>query len=699
MTILPSNLSRVPNILSARITLQNISRTNVDLLTTQSQISTGRDILRPSDDIVRAAGIATIDDRLERSTQVSRNLTNATSSLNLLDDVFNESNDLALQAKSIASSQLNFTSSATERAGQSIVVDQLLQSLFNIANRSSVSGYLLGGSRTDTQPVQDFGNGFRYVGQGTGITTDLGLASSVPITMGSGNPVTAHSARLRGSVDLNPTLTNTTRLADLAGARSLGVSPGAIEFSFNGGPRTSLDLTGADSLRDVTARITAGLRKYETDNGVTILGPAGVSVGGTSGGAININVAPGSSPTPATLQFYDIGSGVTAQDLGLAPPAGTTAPTPVVFSALNRLGNDINPKLTLRTPVSALTGVTGALGSIRINNAGKYAVIDLSGAQNIGDIKNLIETTNLGVRVQINDKGTGIDVLNDVASASATSLSIEEVSGSNLTATRLGIRSLAADTSLADLNFGRGVQVVDGIKSPTTGLPDPTLNADFQITLGDAANTVLSIDLRPQDVATVQTVIDRINSVAGPQLTAAGLNPTDFVVGLTDGTNGITLQQNTSFANSIRITSINNSPAAEQLGLTTGTYDATNKRLIAQDTATVRVDSLFTHLSDLKAALASNNTRGIQLAGEDIEKSIGLLAETRGLVGGLARRVDQASEREDARRTLDEQVRSDLRDTDFTKAASRFTLLQTQLEAGLRVASSTQQLSLLNFLG
>ena len=67
------------------------------------------------------------------------------------------------------------------------------------------------------------------------------------------------------------------------------------------------------------------------------------------------------------------------------------------------------------------------------------------------------------------------------------------------------------------------MSVVDGVTDPTTGLVDPALNTDFRITLGDAASTRLDIDLRPQDMTDVQSLISRINSQAAPQLAAAGL--------------------------------------------------------------------------------------------------------------------------------------------------------------------------------
>jgi len=82
-----------------------------------------------------------------------------------------------------------------------------------------------------------------------------------------------------------------------------------------------------------------------------------------------------------------------------------------------------------------------------------------------------------------------------------------------------------------------------------------------------------------------------------------------------------------------------------------------------------------------------------------VEASIDRIAETRGVVGGHGQRVDAATQRETDRSQLDETIRSQLRDVDFTEAASRFSLLQTQLEAGLRTTAMASQRSLLDFLG
>jgi flagellin-like hook-associated protein FlgL len=339
------------------------------------------------------------------------------------------------------------------------------------------------------------------------------------------------------------------------------------------------------------------------------------------------------------------------------------------------------------------------LGSFKLSNLGRSATIDLSGAQTIEDLKNIIEGANLGVRVSINASGKGIDVLNEVAGSQAQAMSIEEVAGNNLTATRLGIRSLSGDTNLSDFNFGRGVVINDGVLNPTTGLADPSLDSDLRITLGDAAGTTIDIDLRPSDLTNVQSLLSAINSQAATQLAAAGLPSTAFTAGLSDAGNGIVFQQDSSFPNAPSVSALNGSPAAENLGLLNGRFDPASATLTGEDRAKVRVDNLFSNLIDLRESLLTNNSRGITFAGEGLDKLMSSLAEVRGLVGGYAQRVDAATTRVEDRAIVDESIRSGLRDLDFAAAATKLQLLQTQQTAGLQVAAQMNQYSLLDFLG
>lgn len=682
-------VDRISNLMTSRLSLGNISRTNRALFETQQQVSTGKAIQRPSDHIVKAATIAALNDRLQRAEQLTRNLNHADSALAGVETTLNEANQVALQAKGIASTQINATSSATERAGQASVVDGLLRGLFNIANTTGVAGYVMGGSQGASQPVESFLGGYRYLSTGNGVVTDLDSATAVPLTLGGSNPVIRNQAATRTPVNLDPHLTSDTRLSDLRGARGLGVTLGVITFQVDGGDTQRIDLAGSDTAEDVRARIENSLRAYEQETGTTVLGSNGVTIG-DDGFVFDLA---GTGGTPA-LEFAEIGTGVTARDLGLAStPAAALTPT-------SNQGAGVGPRLTWRTPVNAMGALLGggSLSTLRISNAGKSAIVDLSDAQTLQDIRNKIHASNLGVRVEISPEGDGISVTNEVSSGSANSLSISEVGGGD-TATRLGIRTFNAQTRIADMNFGKGVGIVHGVINPSSTVEDPELNKDFEIRLGDTAGTVISIDLRPEDMVTVQTVLDRINSQAAEQLTAAGLPTTSLTAGLAGDGNGLTLSQSSTFTNPLTVTARNNSSAAEHLGLSGATYDSANAQLIGQDRAKVRVDSMFSDLIDLREALMQNNISGISFAGEKLESTIGHVAELRGIVGGHAQRVEAALSRASEQTLVDTTIRSELQDVDFAQAASRFSLLQVQLEAGLRTTALAGQRTLLDFLG
>lgn len=684
MSIIPSNIGRVPNLLVSQLALGNINRTSLSLLTVQDQLATGIAVSRYSDDAVKAALIATLDDRLDRAAQVRRNLSHATSSLSTLESVLAEAGDLANDAKSIAMEQMNFGSSSAERAGQAAVIDQILTSLFNVARRRGEQGYALGGAASRTPPVEEFLGGYRFRTHGGGLTTDIPLAAGIPITLSARSALGNAGGVVRGATDLDPSLTADTRLVDLNGARGLGVALGRIALSFDNGPLVEVDLTGSDSVRDVLARLEAAIRAEETRGGSAILGPGGVSV---EGGAISIDVLPG-SPEPA-LRFFEVGSGTTARDLGLAADDGTGS---VQFTATSPSGLDTGPRLTMRSRIDSLEGLGGALGAIRLGSMGRSIVVDLSGAETLEDIRNLIEGAGLGLRVAVNEAGTGIDIINEVAGPRGAGLSIEEVSGNGGTASRLGIRTFAPSTLISAFNDGRGVEIRHGD-------PDPERNVDFAITLGNTAGTTIDIDLRPEDMVNVGTLLARIESQIADGLVAAGLPSSALVVGLSAIGNGIVFTQDTGFTGPLGFNARNGSPAAEQLGLLTGTWEPSSATFTSEDRAKVRVSNLFTHLIDLRDALRNNDTRGIGLAGEDLDSAIARLAENRGVVGSYARRVEKADVFEQDRAVLDERTRSMLRDTDFVQAATRMSLLQTQLQAAMRTSALGQSITLLDFLG
>src|SRR4029450_6512705 len=152
----------------------------------------------------------------------------------------------------------------------------------------------------------------------------------------------------------------------------------------------------------------------------------------------------------------------------------------------------------------------------------------------VQDIMNAVAGLNIGLRVEIAESG---DHLNFVNELSGGQMSIGEVAGGT-TAADLGVRSLNGSTLLADFNDGLGVQIKTGGVNPVTGLPDPTMDVDFNITLKDGT----SFDVDLENVTTVQDVLDQINAAA----VGAGVAvPGTFNAALATDGNGIELTATT----------------------------------------------------------------------------------------------------------------------------------------------------------
>lgn len=679
MSSIPANLSRSPSLLIQGVQLQNITRTNIGLFEAQAQLSTGRALLRPSDNPVAAVTVATLDDSIERSEQRLRNIDFADTNLALIETGLAEGNDLLLEAKSIASEQVNLGSSSIERSNQAQVINSLIDGLLEQTNRTAVGNYLFGGSRITSQPFEAFGTGIVYTGEFDRLTTDLALGRSVPVTL-NGIEAIGQAGRVNGTVDLDPDLALGTPLDDLNGARGLGIARGIVQLNIAGAPEPiDVDLTSADTAEDVVTRLNAAIRQYENISGTAVLDTGGI---GVTGERLTIDVAAGQS-----LSFVDIGRGTAARDLGLTNDAG------LVFDATNAGGEDVGPKLTMRTEIASLAGLAGPLGTIEIANGGRRVEVDLSGAQTIEDIKNQIETAGTGVRVMLNAAGTGIDIINLVSAPPGDGLSIAATGDGSATADLLGIRTLTSTTRADRLNDGRGISIATGGVNPETGAADPTLDVDFNIEIGDGRS--IAVNLRPEDVQTVGGIIARINSEAQSQ----GVAPAEFSASIGTGSQGIVLAQDAGFTGPITTRQANNSQALFDLGLGTGTYDAASATFAGEDRAQVVTDTAFTRLIQLREALLADDTTGITLAGEKLEGVIDGVAQTRGLIGSFGQRLDTARRREEDANLLEQSMRSELRDLDFAEAATRLTQLQNQLEAALRSTSTASQLNLLDFLG
>jgi flagellar hook-associated protein 3 FlgL len=301
-----------------------------------------------------------------------------------------------------------------------------------------------------------------------------------------------------------------------------------------------------------------------------------------------------------------------------------------------------------------------------ITNGLTTKTIDLSGATTVEDMLNTINGSGAAVRAEINDAGTGINILNPTQ---GTNMMIAENGGT--TASDLGVRSFTNTTPLSELNFGKGVRTVDG--------------NDVQIT--DGAGISFQVDLT--GLNTVQNVLDAIN-------TAAGTAGAGITAGFATNGNGITLTDTSGGGGTPSVTALNFSNAAADLGLT---QPASGGVITGTDVDPVEPNGIFSHLAALRDALQGNNQAAITAAAAGLKDDYDRVVQIRGETGARVQEIESRQQRLDDQNLATKSLLSSLEDVDFTDAIARFQTLQTALQASLQTSAKVLNLSLLDFLG
>lgn len=648
--------SRVPTLLSGRLMGGSIAQTQREMLDLQLGFASGTRLQRGSDDPRATRAIQLLQSSMDRRDQRLNAISWGEAVLGRVDTSLSSLTDLVTEARALGVGQSDDSADADSRAAQAVVVSSMIDQLFAEANAEWQGLHIFAGQNGGQRPFASFLGGVRYLGSGIGLVNDNGLG--LPITLSGDEAFGAVSARVAGQVDLNPSLSNGVYLEDLGGVDGEGVTGGMVALTV-GANTTEIDLSGAATVGEVLDRLQA-----ELDN----IAPG--STVSTDGSRFSFTVA-GADDLMVVGVAGDVGSGLGLEGTFVAGATTT--------------GGDTQPKLLSRTRIADLEGLSGPLGSIRLENGGNVQTIDLSGAETIGDLQNLIDSADLGIRLEVEQDGT-LSMFNEV---SGTWMSVGEDGGD--TATLLGLRSMGLDTPLSVFNDGDGVPIRSGSVDPETGLPNSAADIDFTISLADGRS--FEVDLA--GIETVGDVLAALRAAAGAATPPIG--PAEFTAELATTGNGIVLTDNSGgVTGTFTVTPANGSRAAQALGLLA---PVSGNVISGEDRSMVAVESLFTHLKALENALLQNDNWSIERAAIDLQDDLDRLIDVRGAAGARGDRLLLAKDRESELSIMEASLLGEARDLDLTDAALQLTNLEQQLQATLAVTARMQQLTLLNWLG
>jgi flagellar hook-associated protein 3 FlgL len=647
MTLIPITTGRIPNSLMASQAANNINSVEDQLNQVEQEIETGQQLSTPGQNPTATAIVLPLQQQLAAQTQYQANLTTDQSFLQNTDTALQTVSTGVSQANSLLLSGIGDTSTPTDNQALASQVSTIIQSLVNTANTTFDGQYLFGGSNTQTAPFQMLASGaVLYNGNQASINSNV---ASGLVTPNNVDGITAFGAISTpvGS-DVDPALTQQTSLSGLNNGQ--GVEAGSIQVTVNTGtPVTeTVDLSHAKTISDVEQLIENAFPP----------GTLNVSiVSGVPQDALQI------TPSSGTVAVSDIGGGQTAADLGIASAAAATI-----------TGTNLNPQLTLETPLSALNGGAGVdtTDGLTINDGPTQATVNISQDVTVQDLLNTLTSADPNLDVGINAAGNGLAISTRL---SGVNFSIGENGGT--TATDLGIRTMTGSTLLSSLNSGQGVPLstTDSNGNPVTP----------EITIGLRDGSTVNVNLT--GATTVQDVINDINAVQ-PGVLTASLNS----VG-----NGISITDNDGASTGPLTVETNDISTA--LGIA-GTQSSTNpaQPLVGTDVNPIQANGVFNLLVQLQSALNTSNNTELTSLQPLLQNELNRIGVVQSDLGSREQMLSQVQTQLSTSQTDVQSALSNQMDTNMASALTQLTQLQTSLQAALQTTASTMQMSIFNYL-
>jgi flagellar hook-associated protein 3 FlgL len=651
MPLLPVSTVRT----SAPLTTQRLLfQLNADQLKIQNQydqLSTGRRVLRLSDDPAAAGRAIAIHRGIDRGRQLVRNATSTEAFYQATDSALARVDNALIEARGVAVQSAQTINSDDERAALAATIEQTLHAVFAAGNALFRDHQLLGGFLNDGSAFEFDEKEIVFRGNDAVARTALGAGEPSPISV-NGNQALGAFATFHEGDPLNAAIDHQSRLVDLRLGK--GVTPGAIRIS-GGNNWQELDLRDASTIGDIVDIIST----------VEVEGRT-LAASLTSDG-IRIEYADGLA---GTLAIDDAQGGTMAEELAIINPDGIVAP-PLI-------GDRLSPRITANTKISDLDGGAGLdlSAGIQILQGSDVFTVDLADVETVGDVLIQINRSGADVRGELNQVDGTIRMR---SLRSGVDYSIGENGGD--AARQLGLRTATEETRLQDLGKGRGISLN----------PD---GEDLVITRPDGVELNLNL-------SGLETVDDVINLIRDHPLNQDTLR---VLVDLNDFGNGLQLKAPPG-ADPLRIRQVGLSDAGIRLGLIPPGNSEVSGSIVGSVDTIVGVDYVprdaggaLDTLLRMHTAVRNGDIPEIERLQALLDVDLDRASRTRGRVGVWNQNLRQLKvASEDTVIQLQSQLSDEL-DADLATVISDLNQRQVSLEASLRVIGQTTQLTVLDFL-
>lgn len=209
--------------------IQGILDNQGDLSDIQQQLSSGKKLLRPSDDPVGAAQVVRLTEELDRIEQFKKNNTLLENSLSQEEAILRNVTEAGLRARQLAIQAGNGINTTEDRAALGIEIGQIRDQVFDLMNTRNADGeYIFAGFQSDA-PAFIFdptAAGNKYQFQGDEGQNEIQISNSVRVEGGDSGKVVFENVLARLQADIT---------GGTAGASSLKIAQQAAFDSFHKG--------------------------------------------------------------------------------------------------------------------------------------------------------------------------------------------------------------------------------------------------------------------------------------------------------------------------------------------------------------------------------------------------------------------------------------------------------------------------------
>ncbi len=638
---------RVTNQMIANQVFHNLGRSLDRFMTLQAQMSSGRKIIRPSDDPIGTQKDLRYRQILSEIGQYKKNIS---SSVNLMSTYDTTLGNISNKLSSAFEAAIGFADDTSESVSAvHSEVESLYQEILTSINYKLEGRYIYSGFKTDTEPILASSNGVEYLGDNGDFQVQIQSGTKVSVNM-IGSEVLLDQLKILGEDhDIEVGVNASTPLAELNMSGGIDQAPGIFVITDNNlGISVNVDISGMTTVGDL----------FDPATGVT----AQLAAGGINN---------------LTLEYGDEGHNL-------------------------KLAATSNGLISDNTPLSNLNNGAGLNffeSKISIHDA-SYGInleVDLSGAATIGDVRAALDAALAphGVSTAINAAGTGIDII-DPNGPPPLGLIVEDI-GSGTIASDLGIDGEVNDRLFGDdLNPAMDWVVEESAPGETTAA-DLGLNGTFEFArVGENLNPLLTlnteisvlkygknldlgeikisqgsrtayVDLSNPAYTTVSDLIDALNNL--------GL---DIEASINDAQTGIQVVP-TIDSQSLKIEEVGDGRAAHQLGIF-GSPDVMGSMLILLD------------------AMNSEDRDTAREMIDNIDLGLTSILNRRAEVGSIVNRLETTDSQLSDLDYSFTKLLSETEDADLTKLVSDLAMQENSYRAALIASSKIIQPSLMDFL-